>query len=135
MVFFKECNEEDFLLFEKRQKKDDDHLKKHFRVLDHKQLNFTILNVGSLLQVCAIYLELKQENIESYLKLEKEKLKKTRIETIIKELNQSINLRFGFDERIEVVEGIFIYEGESYILLNKMRFVSELHLNEKYPNF
>lgn len=135
MVFYKECNDKDFELFDKKQKRDDEQLKEYIQGLSHKQLNFTILNLGNMLQVCAIYFELKQENIESYLKLEKDKLKTSRMETIIKELNQSINLRFEFDEDTEVVEGLFIYDNESYILLNKMEFISNLKLSEEYPNF
>lgn len=135
MVFYKECNDKDFELFDKKQKRDDEQLKEYIQGLSHKQLNFTILNLGNMLQVCAMYFELKQENIESYLKLEKDKLKISRMETIIKELNQSINLRFEFNEDTEVVEGLFIYNNESYILLNKMEFISNLKLHEEYPNF
>ena len=110
MVFYKECNAEEFGALQYRQKKDDDNLKKHIQSLNHKELNFTILNLGNMLQVCAMYFEIKQDNIESYLKLEKERLRISRMETIVKELNQSINLRFEFDEDSEIVLGLFNYE-------------------------
>ena len=135
MVFYKECNDEEFENLQARQERDDKLLKKYIQSLNHKQLNFAILNLGNVLQICAIYFELKQENIESYLKLEKEKLKKTRMETIVKELNQSINLRFEFPEDTEIVEGLFIYEDQSYMSLNKMEFMSKLQLDDQYPNF
>ena len=134
MVFYKECNAEEFGALQYRQKKDDDNLKKHIQSLNHKELNFTILNLGNMLQVCAMYFEIKQDNIESYLKLEKERLRISRMETIVKELNQSINLRFEFDEDIEIVLGLFIYEGQSYIAIDKMKFVSELGYHDSYPN-
>ena len=57
------------------------------------------------------------------------------METIVKELNQSINLRFEFPEDTEIVEGLFIYEDQSYMSLNKMEFMSKLQLDDQYPNF
>lgn len=134
MVFYKECNDEDFEILKRRQTQDDEYIKKHIQTLNHKELNFTILNLGNMLQVCAMYFEVKQENIESYLKLEKDRLKHTRMKTIVEELNQSINLRFDLPEETEVISGLFIHDGESYILINKMLFLSELQKHNEYPN-
>jgi len=134
MVFYKECNEEEFGALQHRQKKDDEYLKKHIQSLNHKELNFTLLNLGNMLQVCAIYFSVKQANVEEYAKLEKETLRISRMETIVKELNQTINLRFDFDEDTEVVLGLFIFDGDAYIALDKMKFVTELGYNDSYPN-
>lgn len=135
MVFFEECTSETYSDLKARVKNDDDDLKKLIQDLSHRELNFVILNLGNMLQLCAIYFELKQENIESYLKLEKDKLKQSRMKTIIVELNQSINLRFDFPEDTEIIEGLFIYDGDSYISINKMLFVELiLQHQEEYPN-
>lgn len=134
MVFYKECTTEEFEALQHRQIQDDEHIKKHIQSLDHKELNFALLNLGNMLQVCAMYFEVKQDNIESYLKLEKDRLKNTRMKTIVEELNQSINLRFDLPEGTEVILGLFIYEGQSYISIDKMLFLSELQKHDKYPN-
>lgn len=134
MVFYKECNEEEFGALQHRQKQDDEHLKKHIQSLNHKELNFTLLNLGNMLQVCAIYFSVKQANIKEYAKLEKETLRIGRMEAIVKELNQTINLRFDFDEDTEIILGLFVFDGESYIAIDKMRFVTELGYNDSYPN-
>lgn len=134
MVFYKECTTEEFEALQHRQIQDDEHIKKHIQSLNHKELNFALLNLGNMLQVCAMYFEVKQDNIESYLKLEKDRLKNTRMKTIVEELNQSINLRFDLPDGTEVILGLFIYEGESYIAIDKMLFLSELQKHDKYPN-
>ena len=134
MVFYKECTTEEFETLQHRQIQDDEHIKKYIQSLNHKELNFALLNLGNMLQVCAMYFEVKQDNIESYLKLEKDRLKNTRMKTIVEELNQSINLRFDLPDGTEVILGLFIYEGESYIAIDKMLFLSELQKHDKYPN-
>lgn len=134
MVFYKECTTEEFEALQHRQIQDDEHIKKHIQSLNHKELNFALLNLGNMLQICAMYFEVKQENIESYLKLEKDRLKNTRMKTIVEELNQSLNLRFDLPEGTEVILGLFIYEGQSYISIDKMLFLSELQKHDKYPN-
>lgn len=92
----------------------------------HRNINFVLLNIGNLLKICSIYLELKQDNIESFLKLEKESTKNKKMYIIVKEMNEKINLRYEFDEDTTVVEELYVFEGRGYIHINKAKFVSLL---------
>lgn len=89
----------------------------------HKDLNFAILNLGTLLQTISIYFELKTNEIEKILALEKDAIKQRKMTVIINEINEKINLKYGFDENIEVITKIFIYENNSYIKINKLLFL------------
>lgn len=134
MVFYQECTTDGYNELKKDIEKDDEDLKKYVQGLNHRELNFVILNLGNMIQICAIYFDLKQDNIKSYLKLEKEKLRTSRMKTIVNELNQTINLRFDLPEDSEVIKGLFVYDGEGYIHINKMTFINLLKDKEEYPN-
>lgn len=94
---------------------------------DDRRFNFTILNLGEVMKICAIELNLKSEEIEGYLKLEKSKIRDRRMNNIIKELNQKLNLRFNFSEETEIVPSLYTYKGVGYIYIDKIGFCNLLN--------
>lgn len=94
---------------------------------DDRRFNFVILNLGELMKICAIELNLKSEEIDGYLKLEKEKIRDRRMNTIIKELNQKLNMRFNLDEKTELVTCLYTYQGTGYIYIDKINFCKLLY--------
>ena len=53
---------------------------------DDRRFNFTLLNLGTVMKICAIELEFKGEEIENTLKLEKERTRDRKMNFILKEL-------------------------------------------------
>ena len=103
------------------------YLKELLELEDDRRFNFTILNLGEVMKICAIELNLKSNEIESYLKLEKDKMRDRRMNTIIKELNQKLNLRFNFEEGTEIVPCLYTYNGVGYIYIDKIGFCNLLN--------
>lgn len=93
---------------------------------DDRRFNFTILNLGEVMKIAAIEINLKQEEIEKNLKLEKEQIRDRRMSTIVKELNHKLNMRFDFDEDIDIVKCLYTYNGIGHIFISKMEFCSLL---------
>lgn len=94
---------------------------------DDRRFNFTLLNIGTLMKICAIELEFKQDEIEHTLQLEKERTRDRKMNFVLKELNKKINLRYDFDEEIEIVPSLYTYEGRGYIYIDKSTFVKLLY--------
>lgn len=94
---------------------------------DDRRFNFTLLNLGTVMKICAIELEFKAEEIDNSLKLEKDKVRDRKMAFILKELNKKINLRYDFDEKTEIVPSIYTYEGRGYIYVDKSSFVKLLY--------
>lgn len=94
---------------------------------DDRRFNFTLLNIGTLMKICAIELEFKQDEIESTLQLEKERTRNRKMAFILKELNKKINLRYDFDEEIEIVPSLYTYQDRGYIYVDKTTFVKLLY--------
>ena len=94
---------------------------------DDRRFNFTLLNLGTIMKICAIELELKQDEIEHYLKLDKERTRDKKMNFILKELNKKINLRYELDEDVEVVPFLYTYKGNGYIYVDKGLFCNLLH--------
>ena len=46
---------------------------------------------------------------------------------ILKELNKKINLRYDFDDDIEIVPSLYTYQGRGYIYIDKSTFVKLLY--------
>lgn len=115
-----------FVYLQETQLADDYELLNHLKMLDHPKLNFALLNIGTLLQTTSIFFELKQNEIESALSLEKDKIRDRRMKEMVRELNEKINLRYGLDPESEIIEKIYIYEGQSYLLINKFNFITVL---------
>lgn len=89
---------------------------------DDRRFNFTILNLGEVMKISAIEINLKQEEIQKNLKLEKEQIRDRRMSTIVKELNHKLNMRFDFDEDISIVKCLYTYNGIGHIFIDKMGF-------------
>ena len=129
--FLYEVNEEKFkelldLRFEDNAKVCD-YLHSLIENNDDRRFNFTILNLGEVMKICAIELEFKKEEIEKYLKLEKEQIRDRRMNNIIKELNQKLNMRFNFSEDIQIISCLYTYNGVGYIYIDKENFCNLLN--------
>ena len=94
---------------------------------DDRRFNFTLLNLGTVMKICAIELDFKSDEIEHSLKLEKDKARNRKMNFILKELNKKINLRYDFDEDIEIVPSLYTYKGRGYIYVDKSTFVKLLY--------
>lgn len=96
---------------------------------DDRRFNFTILNLGELMKICAIELGLKNraDEISSHLYVKKEQVRDRRMNKIIKELNAKINIRFTFDEDTEIVPCLYTYKGVGYIYIDKITFCNKLN--------
>lgn len=123
-------SEEEFITRQKEQIEDDrafvNKLQEFLDNGEHRHINFIVLNVGNLLKICSIYLEIKQDNIHDFLKLEKVSTRNRKMNIIVKELNEKINLRYDFDESEEVIKGLYVYEGRGFIHISKSKFISLL---------
>ena len=102
-------------------------LQKFIDEKDDRRFNFTLLNLGTVMKICAIELEFKQNEIEGVLDLKKERTRDRRMNFILKELNKKINLRYDFDEDIEIVPSLYTYKGRGYIYVDKSTFVKLLY--------
>ena len=89
---------------------------------DDRRFNFTILNLGEVMKIAAIEINLKQEEIKKNLKLEKEQIRDRRMNTIVKELNQKLNMRFDFSDDVNIVKYLYTYKGIGHIFIDKMGF-------------
>lgn len=94
---------------------------------DDRRFNFTLLNIGTVMKICAIELELKGNEIEDYLKLDKDRTRDRKMTFILKELNRKINLRYDFDEDTEIVTCLYTYQGRGYIYVDKSTFCKLLY--------
>ena len=94
---------------------------------DDRRFNFTLLNLGTVMKICAIELDFKSDEIEHSLKLEKDKARNRKMNFILKELNKKINLRYDFDEETEIVPSLYTYDGRGYIYVDKSTFVKLLY--------
>lgn len=102
-------------------------LQKFIDEKDDRRFNFTLLNLGTLMKICAIELEFKEEEIENSLKLEKSRVRDRKMNFILKELNKKINLRYDFDEETEIVPSLYTYQDRGYIYVDKSTFVKLLY--------
>ena len=94
---------------------------------DDRRFNFTLLNLGTVMKICAIELDFKLDEIENSLKLEKDKARNRKMNFILKELNKKINLRYDFNEDTEIVSSLYTYKGRGYIYVDKTTFVKLLY--------
>lgn len=92
----------------------------------HRHLNFALINVGNVLKICSIYLQLEEEKIEGFLKIEKLQTRNRKMNGVVNELNEKINLRYEFDDKAEIIEEVYVFEGQGYIRINKVKFLNLL---------
>ena len=102
-------------------------LQKFIDEKDDRRFNFSLLNIGTLMKICAIELEFKSEEIDNILKLEKGRTRDRKMAFILKELNKKINLRYDFDEDTEIIPSLYTYEGKGYIYVDKTTFIKLLY--------
>lgn len=122
--------EEDFNKCFQQQVEDDAELVSFLSTLveqeKHREFNFAILNIGTLMQTISVFFYLKEKEINDILQLKSDSVKQRKITVIVNELNEKINLKYGFDENAEVITKIFVYEENSYLNINKKLFVQLL---------
>ena len=102
-------------------------LQKFIDEKDDRRFNFTLLNLGTVMKICAIELDFKKDEIEGALDLEKERTRDRKMNFILKELNKKINLRYEFDDDIEIIPSLYTYKGNGYIYVDKSTFVKLLY--------
>lgn len=116
--------EEEFDEFVKMQHDDDDKLKEIFANQSHRAFQYSLINIGVMLDIVRGYFYFEKQKLEeSIIQLEKEKVKNRRVNSMLKELNQKINLRFELDEDTVIIPSLVIYEDEGYLFINKSLFV------------
>ena len=123
-IFYNIDSEEDFENFIARQHDDDVLLKEKFAEYSHRQFNFCLINIGIMLDIVRGYFHFERDRITNdIMSLEKDKIKNRRINKIVRDLNEKINLRYEFDEDTMIVPSLAVYNNEAYLLIDKCLFV------------
>lgn len=123
-IFYNIDNEEDFENFMARQHDDDALLKEKFAEYSHRQFNFCLINIGIMLDIVRGYFHFERDRItDDIMNLEKDKIRNRRINKIVRDLNEKINLRYEFDEDTMIVPSLAVYNNEAYLLIDKCLFV------------
>lgn len=119
--------EEEFDAFMKMQHDDDVKLKEMFANQSHRAFQYSLINVGIMLDIIRGYFYFERQKLEeNIIQLEKEKVKNRRVNSMLKELNQKINLRFELDENTIIIPTLAIYKDEGYLMIDKSLFVELL---------
>ena len=123
-IFYNIDREEDFENFMARQHDDDVLLKEKFAEYSHRQFNFCLINIGIMLDIVRGYFHFERDRItDDIMNLEKDKIRNRRINKIVRDLNEKINLRYEFDEDTMIVPSLAVYNNEAYLLIDKCLFV------------
>ena len=119
--------EEEFDAFVQQQHDDDDKLRKIFADQSHRSFQYSLINVGIMLDIVRGYFYFERQKLEdNIIKLDKDKVKNRRVNSMLKELNQKINLRFELDEDTVIIPSLVIYQNEGYLMIDKSLFVELL---------
>jgi GTP-binding protein EngB required for normal cell division len=119
--------EEEFNTFMQMQHQDDANLKKRFEEYTHRQFQYCLINMGIMLDIVRGYFYFERQKLnETIVKLDKDKVKKRRVNKMLKELNQKINLRYDFDDDVEIIPSLAIYQEEGYLMIDKSLFADLL---------
>jgi len=119
--------EDEFEDFKLMQYEDDKKLKELFDKQTHREFQFSLINIGVMLDIVRTYFVFEQQkNKNILLNLEKDKVKNRRVNTILSELNTKINLRYGFDDDTVIIPCLAIYKEELYITIQKTKFITLL---------
>ena len=123
-IFYNIDSEEDFENFMARQHDDDALLKEKFAEYSHRQFNFCLINIGIMLDIVRGYFHFERDRItDDIMNLEKDKIRNRRINKIVRDLNEKINLRYEFDEDTMIDPSLAVYNNEAYLLIDKCLFV------------
>ena len=122
-IFYNIEDEEEFENFMAKQHDDDQLLKEKFENYSHREFNFCLINMGIMLDIIRGYFHFERDRItDDIMSLEKDKIKNRRINKIVRDLNEKINLRYEFDEDTMIVSSLAVYNDEAYLLINKSLF-------------
>lgn len=129
MKIFKDLteDEEGFKVFIEKQKNDDNNVRKFLENCNHKDFVFTLMRLGTLLNTVATYTGFVQEQLNNAISLEGN-LRNRKISKIVKDLNEKINEKYGFEKNKSIVEFIVLYDGELYMFINQAKFIKELEM-------
>lgn len=119
---------EEFEDFKKRQFDDDEKLKRYFDKCDHKQFLFSLIKLGVLLDDITTYFEFVSPLIQQIIDNEKDRKNDGKIMKIIRDLNKKINLDFGLDEDVSIVEQCVLFDRDLFIFFDKAQFIKEIEL-------
>ena len=122
-IFYNIEDEEEFENFMAKQHDDDQLLKEKFENYSHREFNFCLINMGIMLDIIRGYFHFERDRItDDIMSLETDKIKNRRINKIVRDLNEKINLRYEFDEDTMIVSSLAVYNNEAYLLINKSLF-------------
>lgn len=134
MNFLEIETEDDFNIFMAKQHADDQALKDRFASYSHREFQYCLINMGIMLDIVRGYFYFERQKIdENIVKLEKDKVKNRRVNKMLRELNQKINLRFELDEDTVIIPALAIYEEEGYLCINKSLFADCLMEKANIP--
>lgn len=86
--------------------------------------NTCLLHLGMLMQIIAAALSIKRNEIDELMETDNNASRQRKMEIIIKELNEKINLRYEFDDNMEILKALYTYKGEGYLYIDKTKFMS-----------
>ena len=122
-------DKESFEEFRKNQLEDDNALREYFNNCSHREFNFALLNLGTLLNTVSTYFSFVQEQVDEALTLGKQ-ARDRRMNKIVNDLNEKINDRYDFDKDMRVIKGIVLYNNELYLYITKRIFIKTLQLKD-----
>lgn len=88
-----------------------------------EQFNSYLFHLGQLVQIVSIQLKFKQNIINTIFEENSEKSIKRKMMNIMKDLNETINLRYNFPEDTEIVSDLYFIDNKGCIVLNKRLFI------------
>lgn len=90
---------------------------------DDVGFNTALLHIGMLLQIISAALNIKKPEIDKLME-PSARVRQRKMEIIVKEINEKINLRYDFDEDTEILRALFTYQDNGYLLLDKSHFLN-----------
>lgn len=131
MKIFKHItNLEEFEDFKQKQTDDDKKIKLFFENhCDHKQFLSSLMHLGTLIDIITTYLDFLKPQIDKALTFDDPK-RDRKLNKYMKDLNERINMEYGFYKDIVIVEQCILFEGELYLFFNKSRFIKLFGLTE-----
>ena len=113
---------EDFDEFMQAQHDDDNKLKEMFLEMSHKEFQFALINIGTMLNIVLQYFTFEEQKIKDIQQFNRASTRSRKVNKMIKELNEKINLRYEFDEDTPIISSMCLYCDEAYLLINKTLF-------------
>lgn len=135
MVMYKhEVDDEEFEALQDARNKDNvlsaEYLNELAQSGKDAHYNLSLLHLGIMMQILGTTLDIKQNEIQKLFELKKDETRDRKMEGIIKELNEKINLRYEFDSKTEIIPCLYTYKGDGYFICEKLQFLQLLNNNE-----